>query len=129
MKSRCYPRWFTGAVTDRCASAKPLQNPRLRSSVSICANVVLATHGKTVSGEVLGSGDAGQKNQRFQLAIGPAYLSVGRQRVGAQSTLSIRVSGVLWHPVSSLLAEDGRSRCYVVSHDADEPHHGDVWRW
>lgn len=99
--------------------AKPLQNPRLRSSVSICANVVLATHGKTVSGEVLGSGDAGQKNQRFQLAQGPlTYLSDDSES-GLKSTLSIRVSGVLWHPVSSLLAEDGRSRCYVVSHDAD----------
>ncbi|HNI60833.1 MAG TPA: putative baseplate assembly protein, partial [Pseudomonadota bacterium] len=99
--------------------AKPLQNPRVRSSVSICANVVLATHGKTVSGEVLGSGDAGQKNQRFQLAQGPlTYLSDDSES-GLKSTLSIRVSGVLWHPVSSLLAEDGRSRCYVVSHDAD----------
>ncbi len=97
--------------------AKPLQNARVRSTVTISANVVLATHGQTVSGEVLGSGDAAQRNQRFSLRQSPLTYLPDDSESGLRSSLSIRVSGVLWHEVPSLLDQDGRSHCYVVEHD------------
>lgn len=96
----------------------PLAVERIRSTVSICANVVTATHGKTVASEVLGSGDASQKNQRFALKQSPLTYLPDASAAGAKSTLSVRVGGVLWLEVDSLLGEDGRSRCYVIEHSA-----------
>lgn len=98
--------------------AAPLSCPRVRSSVTVftAENVALATHGKTVAGEVLGSGDAGQKNQSFVLKQGPLTYLSDDSELGASSTLSVRVDGVLWREVSSLLDQDGRSPCYVTSH-------------
>jgi hypothetical protein len=84
----------------------PLSCPRVRSSVTVCANVALATHGKSVAGEVLGSGDAGQKNQSFVLKQGPLTYLSDDSELGASSTLSVRVDGVLWREVSSLLNQD-----------------------
>lgn len=98
--------------------AKPLQNARVRSTVTISANVVLATHGQTVSGEVLGSGDAAQRNQRFSLRQSPLTYLPDDSESGLKSSLQVRVSGVLWHEVASLLDQDGRGHCYVVEHDA-----------
>jgi predicted phage baseplate assembly protein len=93
--------------------AAPLASERTRSSVSVCANVAPATHGKTVAQEVLGSGDAGLANQRFVLKEGPlTYLP---DVAGARSSLTVRVGGVLWQEVDSLLSQDGRSRCYVLT--------------
>lgn len=90
----------------------PLKAERKRSTVSICANVTTATHGKTVSQEVLGSGDAGLSNQRFVLKEGPLTYLPGSS--GIRSSLLVRVGGVLWNEVDSLLDQDGRSRCYVL---------------
>lgn len=92
--------------------AAPLASERTRSSVSVCANVAPATHGKTVAKEVLGSGDAGQANQQFALKEGPLTCLPGE--TGIRSSLMVRVGGVLWQEVDSLLAQDGRSRCYVL---------------
>ena len=100
--------------------AEPLKAERKRSTVSICANVTIATHGKTVATEVLGSGDAGLCNQRFVLKEGPltylpsASASASASASGIRSTLKVRVGGVLWQEVDSLLTQDGRSRCYVL---------------
>lgn len=104
-----------GGLTQLYFSAA-LSCPRVRSSVTVCANVALATHGKTVAGEVLGSGDAGQKNQSFVLKQGPLTYLSDDSELGASSTLSVRVDGVLWREVSSLIDQDGRSPCFVISH-------------
>lgn len=92
----------------------PLDNDYLLGSVAVSANVVAATHGETVERETLGSGDGGQQNQRFVLKRKPlTYLpAVGES--GSVSTLEVRVNGILWREVSSLLSQDAASPCYVI---------------
>jgi predicted phage baseplate assembly protein len=71
----------------------------LRNSLKINANVVHATHGETVN-EVLGNGDASVPNQRFTLKRPPTtFLSATG---GVESTLEVRVAGVLWDELPSL---------------------------
>ena len=71
----------------------PLQNCYDRTTVTINANVVHATHGSTVLSEVLGSGDGGQANQRFWLKKPPlAYVSAATPS-GLASTLSVASTG------------------------------------
>ena len=71
----------------------------LRGSLTINANVVHATHGETLN-ELLGNGDASIANQTFRLKKPPTtYLSATG---GVNSTLEVRVAGVLWDEVPSL---------------------------
>lgn len=78
-----------------------LQFGYLRESLRIHANVVAATHGESVQ-EVLGHGDASQPFQQFTLRRPPTtYLSAASSS-GAQSTLSLRVNGLLWRERPSL---------------------------
>jgi predicted phage baseplate assembly protein len=88
------------------------------STLKIYGNVVQATHGETITDEVLGSGDGSQTNQQFSLKKSPlTYISTATA-TGAQSTLKVYVNQVLWHPVNSLHAQDAGSQCYVVQLDA-----------
>ena len=83
-----------------------------RATVTIYANVVHATHGETVAGEVLGSGDGARSFQVFQLKKPPlTYVSAAS---GSESTLSLRVEGVQWRQVPSLFAVGQTSRSYTV---------------
>src|SRR4051794_9548035 len=59
-------------------------------------NVALATHGETV-GEVLGSGDASRPFQTVPLRQAPLTYVSSDGPSGAQSTLELRVNGLLWH--------------------------------
>lgn len=90
-----------------------------RSSVTINANVVSSSHGETAPPEVLGSGDATQKNQRFVLKKpGVTYLSAPTAS-GIQSTVTVTVNGVPWTEVPSLYEVDGRSESYMLRTDDD----------
>jgi hypothetical protein len=102
--------------------AEPTAYAYLKSSVTLNANVVYATHGETIKDEILGSGDSAQSNQRFTLKRAPlTYLpaesSLGGP--GGKTTLEVRVNGIKWREVVSLLDEDGHSTCYKVSLDGD----------
>ncbi|MGD2113906.1 MAG: putative baseplate assembly protein, partial [Acidobacteriota bacterium] len=81
-------------------------------AVVIHGNVARATHGETVQ-EVLGSGDAAQRHQRFVLRV-PPLAHLATPEGGVASTLEMRVDGVPWRQVPSLhgLGPDGTS--YVV---------------
>lgn len=86
-----------------------------RSSVTIHANVVLATHGETVRREVLGSGDGTKAFQSFRLQKSPlTYVS---STDGSDSTLEVRVDGVQWQQRASLYGADATHRCYTVRID------------
>ncbi|MBS0506218.1 MAG: hypothetical protein JSR53_02425, partial [Proteobacteria bacterium] len=79
----------------------PLQFGYVRDGLRIHANVVAATHGESVQ-EVLGNGDASQPFQQFTLRRPPTtYLSAASSS-GAQSTLALRVNGLLWSERPSL---------------------------
>jgi hypothetical protein len=89
----------------------------VRASVTITANVVLASHGETVANEVLGSGDGSARHQRFVLGKPP--LTHRSAIGGSDSTLEVRVDGVAWQQVDSLYGLEGSARAYVVRIDDD----------
>lgn len=89
-----------------------------RNTVTINANVVRATHGETVN-EVLGSGDGAQSNQRFTLRKPPLTYTSAPTPSGVESTLDVRVNGILWEEAERLFGLDARSENYIVRTDDD----------
>ncbi|PVM82173.1 putative baseplate assembly protein [Caulobacter endophyticus] len=90
-----------------------LANRYVRSTVTINANVALATHGETV-GEVLGSGDASQAFQTFALRQPPLTYVSSDAPSGAQSTLQVRVSGVLWREAANFHGHGPDEQIYIT---------------
>ncbi len=90
----------------------------IRGSVTINANVALATHGETVN-ELLGSGDAGQANQKFVLKQLPLTYVSSATVSGTKSTLEIRVDGILWNEVPNLYKRDPDEHIYTTYMDDD----------
>jgi hypothetical protein len=90
----------------------------LRSSLEISANVVHATHGETVK-EVLGNGDATAANQSFILKKPPTTFVSARTPSGVESTLDVRVGGVLWNEVPSLYGATATQAVYTTRIDND----------
>ena len=88
----------------------------IAATVTINANVARSTHGETTS-EVLGSGDSSRSNQSFRLKKPPLTYVSAPTASGAQSTLALRVNGVLWQEAPSLFALDSHGRGYVVRRD------------
>lgn len=98
---------------------EPLQHSYVRSTVTVNANVALATHGETITREVLGSGDASTANQRFLLKkANVTYLSAPTE-TGVSSAVSIRVNDIPWREVPSLFGQDPTAQVYVLSRDDD----------
>ncbi len=92
---------------------KDLQTVFDRRTVTINANVALATHGETAA-EVLGSGNAAQPNQRFILKGSPLTYTAASTPEGAASTLQVRVNDLLWHEVPSFFGHRAEERIYVT---------------
>ncbi|HEX5606794.1 MAG TPA: putative baseplate assembly protein [Candidatus Binatia bacterium] len=97
---------------------QPLKQSYVRSTVTINANVALATHGETVQ-EVLGGGDATQPFPRFSLKQPPLTYVPAANPTGAQSTLEVRVNDLLWHEVPSFYDHDPEERIYITRTDDD----------
>jgi predicted phage baseplate assembly protein len=104
----------------RITLGDPLARDYVRDTVTINANVALATHGETVQGtpdgegEVLGSGDAGQVFQRFTLRQPPLTYMSAATLTGAQTTLEVRVNDLRWHEVPSFYGHGPEERIYVT---------------
>ena len=90
-----------------------------RDTVKINANMVHATHGETVSGEVLGNGDGASPHQRFKLKKPPLTHVSSASSSGAESTLTVRVDGVKWAEKASLYGLSSDDRKYIVRIDDD----------
>lgn len=90
-----------------------LKNSYIRSSVTISANVTLATHGATVK-EVLGSGNASQTNQSFTLKRPPLTYVSAPTPSGTASTLQIRVNGLEWEESPTLYGLTASDQKYIV---------------
>jgi hypothetical protein len=90
----------------------------VRATVTLNANVVLATHGETVH-EVLGSGDAATPNQRFRLKRPPLTHVAADSPSGAESTLDVRVDGVLWDEQPSLYGVAPDRRAFIIRIEDD----------
>jgi len=100
------------------ALADALANLFDRTTVSVLANVAPATHGETLT-EVLGSGDASKRFQRFRLRKKPLTYVAAPVAGGGESTLELRVNGVLWHEAPDFFQLGPRDREYVLRRDDD----------
>ena len=88
-----------------------------RATVVLTANVVAATHGETVPGELLGGGDGAQAHQTFTLKKPPLTHISAATTSGAESTLEVRVNGIKWEGKDSLYGLSPTSRAYTVRID------------
>lgn len=93
---------------------EPIGNSFIRKTVSINANVALATHGESVQ-EVLGSGNASSVFQSFILHQSPlTYIQSSENDSGAKSTLDVRVNDLLWREVPSLYGHGPEEHIYII---------------
>jgi predicted phage baseplate assembly protein len=90
-----------------------LANSYVRNTVTINANVALATHGETVQ-ETLGGGDATQAFQRFTLLQPPLTYVSSSDPSGGTSTLEVRVNDILWEEVPDFYGHEPEERIYVT---------------
>lgn len=93
-----------------------LQFKYVRRTVGLNANVVLATHGETVT-EVLGSGDANMPFQRFVLRQPPLTYTSSSSVTGTDTTLKVYVNDVLWHEVVTFYGRAAEERIYITRQD------------
>ena len=99
--------------------AQALQHTYVRSSIKVNGNVASATHGETVMNEILGSGDASQKNQTFQLNRVPLTYVPAPTASGGEDTLTVRVDGVAWQEVPTLYGAGAHDTVFTVRHNDD----------
>jgi hypothetical protein len=94
----------------------PAPVPALQSPFSVLFDLLAVSRGKTVAGEVLGSGDATVAGQSFILARSPVtYLQSG---AGYTSTVAITVGGLPWREVASFFGQQPDAPVFVTSEDA-----------
>lgn len=92
---------------------RSLLDPR---TVTLAANVAVASQGGTVPREVLGSGDASRASQRFTLRQTLTWLRAGDGATTVPA-LEIWVNDVLWREVPSLFEAGPRDAVYMVRTD------------
>ncbi|HEX7677013.1 MAG TPA: hypothetical protein VF713_02740 [Thermoanaerobaculia bacterium] len=104
------------ALTNVHAAEAPLIAP-----LSLLTNLVAVSRGKSVSKEVLGSGDATVTAQTFVLKKSPlTYRASGN---GYRSTLRVWVGDIEWHEVASFYAQAAEAKVFVTKEDADQKTH------
>lgn len=101
-----------GSLT-RLDLAAPLKRSYQRSTVTLSANVVPASHGETKR-EILGSGNAAQSNQAFVLKGVPLTYTSAATPSGSLSSLQIRINGLLWQEGRSFYDVGAADRRYTV---------------
>jgi predicted phage baseplate assembly protein len=92
----------------------------LRTPITAFGNLVVATRGESVNGEVLGSGDPTVAGQQFKLKKKPLTYVPANNDVGRTSTLRISVDGVQWREVGSFFNCGPQSQVYTVRFDDDQ---------
>ncbi|WP_062290917.1 putative baseplate assembly protein [Nostoc piscinale] len=95
-----------------------LQHRYNRDTVTINANVVLATHGETVRA-VLGSGDGAKTFQTFILKKPPLTYISANTPSGNQTTLSVRVNQILWEETRAFYSLPANAETYIVRIEDD----------
>src|SRR5262249_35509957 len=102
-----------------------------RDTVTVLGNVVEATHGETCGGsappvgnappqEILGSGDGARPVPPLPLRHGPLTHVAAPTVEGPQTTLQVRVNGVLWTESDSLVEAEPNDRVYVTRTGDDD---------
>ncbi|MCL4436300.1 MAG: putative baseplate assembly protein [Thaumarchaeota archaeon] len=93
--------------------ADPLTYSYKRDTVSINANLAMATHGETKE-EAIGGGDPTQRFQQFTLKQSPLTYVSAYTPSGVESTLEIRVDNVEWTEVESFEDLTHSDNAYVT---------------
>jgi len=96
----------------------PLAHSYERASFSFNANVAHATHGETVE-EILGSGDASQGFQKFQLKQPPLTYVSASTPSGVASTLEVRVNDVRWDEAETFFEREPKAHVFIGRRDDD----------
>lgn len=95
--------------------------PTLVSPLQVLFDVLAVSRGVTVSGEVLGSGDASIPDQEFTLRKSPlTYLQSG---AAYASTLRVWVDGVQWTEAPSFYGQAKDARIFVTREDEQASTH------
>jgi hypothetical protein len=95
----------------------------MRLPLTIYGNIIEVTRGESVTGEILGDGNARIANQKFKLKKKPlTYLPTpsDSNQVGVESTLRLYVSGVRWQEVRSFFGCGPTDEVFVVEHDDEQ---------
>jgi hypothetical protein len=82
------------------------------ASAQLFGNVLEATHGETIHGEVIGSGDASAPFQQFSLNKAPLTYVPSATASGKSSTLSLRINGVEWSETPVLYGQNPNAHVY-----------------
>lgn len=93
-----------------------LEHTYIRSTLSINANVVRATHGETVK-ETLGNGDASKIFQKFLLRQTPLTFTSAETPSGTLSSLEVRVNDLLWKEVPTLYGAGPQDKVFITRQD------------
>ena len=93
-----------------------LANEYERASVTVNANVALATHGETAD-QPLGGGDANVPFQELALPEAPLTYVPAKTITGAASTLQVRVNELLWQEVPFLYGQGPDAQVYIARTD------------
>jgi predicted phage baseplate assembly protein len=93
-----------------------LANEYERASVTVNANVALATHGETKD-QALGSGDASRPFQKFDLPESPLTYVAAENVKGTASTLQVRINQLLWQEVDFLYGRGPDEHVYITRAD------------
>lgn len=109
---------FHGRVRSELELEDPISYDLDPSTVEINANIVVASHGETIT-QILGSGDGSAINQSFILNKAPLTFTPGATSSGSESSLQIFVDRVRWREVPSLYTAGPRDRVYIIRLDDD----------
>lgn len=82
-------------------------------------NVAHASHGETVTDELLGTGDASKTFQRFELKKGPLTYLPSAGADGVESTLDFTVGRARWRDIPELYGQSATAPVAELRHDAD----------
>jgi hypothetical protein len=110
----------TGGSTSIQVSFSTPPSFQLNPPLRVLFDLLPVSRGKTVSNEVLGSGDPGTPGQRFQLQKAPlTYLASTSPEAtdGYRSTLRVLVDGFAWREVPSFYGQPPDARIYVTRQD------------
>ncbi len=107
---------FGPARLTRLTLAQGLPEPLVRSTVTVAANVVRATHGQSRH-EVLGSGSGRSVFQQFRLKGRPLTYLSAPTATGRSTTLRVYVDDVQWREVPDLTSSGPADRVYTVRED------------
>ena len=99
---------LAGAGTPPSVITTPLVVP-----LQLLTNLLPVSRGTTVTGEVLGSGNAALASQAFTLANSPLTFLAGAS--GPVSTLAVYVDGVPWQEVPTFYGQAPDARVFTVS--------------